>query len=147
MAVLAVLATFSTATFAQDNQCKVVIQGNDAMQFDIKDFTIDKAACPEFTVELVHSGSLPVSAMGHNVVITSAADMDGVAADGIGAGLDNKYVKPDDARVIAHSDVIGGGETTSITFSTVGLTAGEAYKFMCTFPGHYTMMNGDITVK
>lgn len=146
MAAVAFFALFSSAALAND-ECKIVIDSNDAMQFDIKEFTIDKAACPEFTVELKHSGSLPASAMGHNVVITKAEDMDAVAAEGIAAGMDNNYVKPDEPKVLAHTKVIGGGESTSITFSTADFEAGGAYKFFCSFPGHYTMMNGNITVK
>lgn len=145
-AAIAFFALSSNAAFAND-ECKVVIEGNDAMQFNTKELNIDKAACAEFTIELVHPGSLPKEAMGHNVVITAAADMDAVAADGIGAGAEANYVKPDDSRVIAHTSVVGGGESTSVTFSTAGLETGGDYKFFCSFPGHYTMMNGAVIVK
>lgn len=147
IALVSMMALFSSAAFAQDDACKITIEGNDAMQFNLKEFTIDKAACAEFTIELKHPGSLPKAAMGHNVVVTKTADAAAVVADGITAGLENNYVKPDDARVIAHTNVIGGGESTSITFKTDALEAGGDYEFFCSFPGHYAMMKGKVTVK
>src|SRR5690606_18607809 len=80
--------------------CATHLDSNDAMRFDADSITIP-ASCTEFTIRLTHSGQMPVAAMGHNVVIASLADMPGVVADGMGAGLDNDYVKPGDPRVIA----------------------------------------------
>ena len=51
--------------------------------------------------------------LGHNVVVAKTADMKGIDADGIKAGLASDYVKAGDSRVIAHSKVVGGGESTS----------------------------------
>lgn len=161
----AVIALMSSSVFAQTatnenveaeaasadtamtaGECKVEIEGNDQMKFNIDHFTIDTQACKDFTVVLHHTGKLGEQVMGHNVVITKAADMNAVAQDGIKA-KDNNYVKPEDDRVVAHTDVIGGGESTEVTFSTDKLTAGEAYEFFCSFPGHYAIMKGDVEVK
>jgi azurin len=49
-------------------------------------------------------------------------------------------------RVIAHTKIIGGGETTKITFPGKALTAGGDYSFYCSFPGHSTMMKGKLVV-
>src|SRR3546814_4230199 len=94
------------------------------MQFNTKEIVVDKT-CTEFTINLQHTGKLPKAAMGHNVVVTKEADKQGAATDGMAAGLDNDYVKPDDARVIAHTPVIGGGESTSVKFDVSKLAAGE----------------------
>lgn len=146
--IAAIATMFTAGAFAQDaEQCKVVIEGNDAMQFNIDNFTINKEACPEFTVELDHVGSLPKKAMGHNVVISATGDFQAIAADGISAGIDNDYLKTDDDRVIAHTDVVGGGEKTEVTFDTAGLEAGGDYTFFCSFPGHSSNMKGSITVE
>ena len=51
-----------------------------------------------------------------------------------------------DARVLAVSEVIGGGESTSVTFSTTGLSTGSAYTFFCSFPGHSYSMRGTLIV-
>src|SRR5690606_32952465 len=99
------------------------------------------------TITLNHVGKLPVAAMGHNVVITSTADMPAVAAAGMTAGLDDGYLPPDDDRVIAHSDMIGGGESTSFTFPVSAIQDGGPYTFFCSFPGHSALMKGSISVE
>ncbi len=123
--------------------CETTIEGNDAMQFNTKEMVVDKS-CKEFTVHLKHVGKLPKNAMGHNWVLTKEADKQGVANDGMAAGLDKDYVKPGDARVIAHTKVIGGGESDSVTFDTSKLSAGEKYTFFCSFPGHWSVMTGTL---
>lgn len=127
-------------------KCDVVVEGNDAMQFNINSISVPKS-CKQFTVKLVHTGKLAKAAMGHNWVLTKAADEQAVAADGFPAGLANQYVKAGDARVIAHSKVIGGGETDSVTFPVSKLKAGENYAFFCSFPGHSFMMRGTLAIK
>ncbi|MGY0619249.1 azurin [Lysobacter sp. A378] len=128
------------------SDCATVIEGNDAMQFDVGSITIP-ASCSEFKITLKHTGQMPVAAMGHNVVITAAADMQAVAADGMGAGLDADYLKPGDERVIAHTDVVGGGETTSVSFPVSKLQGDGPYEFFCSFPGHSAVMKGVIAVE
>lgn len=128
------------------SDCATVIEGNDAMQYDVGSITIP-ASCSEFKITLNHTGQMPVAAMGHNVVITAAADMQAVAADGMGAGLDADYVKPGDERVIAHTGVIGGGETTSVSFAVSKLQGDGPYEFFCSFPGHSAVMKGVISVE
>ena len=123
--------------------CDVTVEGNDAMQFSTKEIVVDKT-CTEFTINLKHTGQLPKAAMGHNLVVTKEADKQGVANDGMAAGLENDYVKSDDARVVAHTAVIGGGESTSVTLDVSKLAAGEDYAFFCSFPGHWAIMAGTL---
>lgn len=125
--------------------CSVDMTGNDMMRYDVSSITIP-SSCSEFTINLTHVGRLPEAAMGHNVVITSQADMAGVAADGISAGADAGYVKANDDRVIAATEMIGGGERTSVTFDVSKMEAGGAYRFFCSFPGHSALMNGSIRI-
>jgi azurin len=126
--------------------CEIEIDSNDAMQFNTRSITVP-ASCTDFTITLNHVGNMPVAAMGHNVVITTAGDMAGVVADGMAAGLEQGFLKPDDERVIAATDLIGGGETTSVTFAVSELQGGDEYKFFCSFPGHSALMNGTISVE
>ena len=116
------------------------------MQFNVGSIAVP-ASCTEFTITLNHTGTLAELAMGHNVVVTSEADMAGVAADGITAGVDAGYVKAGDARVVAKTDVIGGGETTSVTFPVSKRQSGGPYVFFCSFPGHSSIMKGTIAVQ
>lgn len=127
-------------------ECKVTVDSTDQMSFNTKEIAIDKS-CKQFTVELTHSGSMAKSVMGHNLVVSKEADMQAIATDGIGAGLDNNYLKAGDTRVIAHTKVIGAGEKDSLTIDVSKLAAGEKYGFFCSFPGHIAMMKGSVVLK
>ncbi|MCP1661158.1 azurin [Neisseria perflava] len=137
-------ASAAPAAEAATGNCAVTVESNDAMQYNTKDIQISKA-CKEFTITLKHTGTQPKTSMGHNLVIAKAEDMDGVFADGVSAGPDADYVKADDARVVAHTKLIGGGEEASLTVDPAKLADGS-YKFACTFPGHAALMNGTITL-
>jgi azurin len=136
-----VLAALALPRFAHAEPCKLEISGNDQMQFDKHELWIS-AACKEVTLTLHHSGKLAKEIMGHDWVLVSAADLSAVASAGMGAGIANDYVAPGDKRVLAHTKVIGAGESTSVTFPTAMLKPGGAYKYLCTFPGHSATMNG-----
>ncbi|MDO4693564.1 MAG: azurin [Eikenella sp.] len=123
--------------------CSLNVETGDSMQYNTKEINVPKG-CADFTVTLKHTGTMPKAAMGHNIVITKAADMNGVNSDGISAGVDQGYLKPDDERVIAATGMIGGGEETSVTFPVSKLSADGEYKFFCTFPGHAGVMNGQV---
>ncbi|WP_347928754.1 azurin [Pseudomonas helvetica] len=127
-------------------ECKVDVDSTDQMSFNTKEITIDKS-CKTFTVNLTHSGSLPKNVMGHNWVLSKTADMAGITTDGMAAGIDKNYLKEGDARVIAHTKIIGAGEKDSVTFDVSKLTAGESYQFFCSFPGHNSMMKGAVVLK
>jgi azurin len=126
--------------------CKLEISGNDMIQYDKKQLKVG-ADCTQVELTLTHTGKLPAASMGHDWVLVKADDMTAVASDGLAAGAANDYVKKDDARVIAHTKVIGGGESASVTFATSALKKGQSYKYLCTFPGHNALMSGDFTIE
>ncbi|WP_411833223.1 azurin [Pseudoxanthomonas mexicana] len=125
--------------------CTISLKGDDAMKFDQKSVTVS-ASCAKITIELAHTGKLPAAAMGHNVVITQTKDLAALARDSVKAGVASDYVPKGDARVIAATKLIGGGEKTQITFPGNKLTAGGDYSFFCSFPGHSTLMKGALVV-
>ncbi|MGH8416957.1 MAG: azurin [Pseudomonas sp.] len=127
-------------------ECSVDVDSTDQMSFTTKAIEIDKS-CKEFTVNLKHSGSLPKNVMGHNLVISKEADMQPIATDGLSAGIDKDYLKEGDARVIAHTKIIGAGETDSLKIDVSKLDPNEKYGFFCSFPGHISMMKGTVTLK
>jgi len=141
--LLALLAAAPAAWSAE--QCAVEIHGTDQMTFDKAAITVPKA-CTSFTVTLTHPGDMPKNAMGHNWVLSTAADMQGVLDDGQKAGEAQGYVKPGDTRVIAHTRLIGGGEKDSVTLDTRSLKTGTDYSFYCSFPFHSTLMKGTLTL-
>jgi azurin len=127
-------------------ECSVTVDSTDQMSFNTKAIEIDKS-CKEFTVKLEHSGSLPKNVMGHNLVVSKEADMQPIATDGLSAGIDKDYLKEGDARVIAHTKIIGAKESDSLTIDVSKLDPAEKYGFFCSFPGHISMMKGTITLK
>jgi azurin len=141
----AAVAPGSDKPAAVVSDCATTIEGNDAMQYNVGSITIP-ASCAQFEITLKHTGQMPATAMGHDVVIAKTADMTAIDADGIAAGAEAGYVKPGDARVIAHTKVIGGGETTSVSFPVSKLQGDGPYAFFCSFPGHSGMMKGTIAV-
>ena len=72
--------------------------------------------------------------------------MQGIAADSFKAGVANRFVAPGDKRVIAASDVIGGGESTRVSFATALLDPAQRYVFFCAAPGHWVMMKGELVM-
>ena len=142
---VSLLTLASAQVFAAE--CSVTVDSTDQMSYTTKEFTIDKS-CKEFTVKLTHSGNLPKNVMGHNLVISKTADMQPIATEGLTQGVDKDYIKADDARIIAHTKMIGAPEKEdSVTFDTSKLEAGGDYGFFCSFPGHIAMMKGKVIVK
>ena len=139
-----VLSLSSLAAFAQE-EVKLEITANDMMQYDKKEFTVTTGQ--KVTITLKHIGKLPKVAMGHNIVILKPGTAGpAFAMKGMAAAASGYVPQDEDSKklIVAHSDTIGGGETTTFTF-----TAGEpgAYPYLCTFPGHFALMNGVMTVK
>jgi len=125
---------------------EVTIGGTDQMQYTVRAFTVD--AGQEVELTLVHEGNLPVGVMGHNVVILPTGE-DYIAfsqeVTSEGGSVENEYL-PESLRdgLVAYTSLIGGGETDTIRF-TAPDTPGD-YPFVCTFPGHFGVMNGVMTV-
>ena len=135
------LVLAAPGAFAADKVCKLDIASTDQMTFDKKELSV-AADCTSVELTLHHVGKMPAAAMGHNWVLAKTADAQAVANDGLSAGVANDHVKKGDTRVIAHTKIIGGGQTTSVTFPTSALKKGEAYTYFCTFPGHIALMKG-----
>jgi len=140
------LLGLAAAGMAQAENCSIDLKGDDAMKFDKADVTVS-ASCKKITINLAHAGKMPVTAMGHNVVITAADDMQAVATAGMSAGVGANYVPADDKRVIAHTSLVGGGSSTSASFAGNLLKLGGNYEFFCSFPGHYALMKGKLIVQ
>jgi azurin len=140
LALVGAQALLSAPAAAAD-ACKLEITGNDQMQYDKQELDVP-ASCKQVTLTIHHAGQLPAAAMGHNWVLVNAPDLSAVANAGMGAGLANNYVAADDKKVLAHTKVVGGGQSDTITFSTASLKAGGDYSYLCTFPGHNALMHG-----
>ena len=120
---------------------KVVVNSDDQMRFDTDEIKVSAGSKVELTLN--HTGSFPKESMGHNLVILSAGvDLNDYAQRAMSAS-DNNYVIDGD-ETIAGTIVIGGGESTTITFDA---PAAGTYQFVCTFPGHFFNMQGNFIVE
>lgn len=135
------LAGLVLAPSAHARVCAVALDSTDQMSFSQKEIKV-AADCRQVKLTLRHTGKLAATTMGHNWVLTRSADYQPVAMAGMRMKLADSYLPKGDARVLAHTPVIGGGQSTSVTFSTARLTKGGDYTFFCSFPGHFAMMKG-----
>jgi len=131
------LTTFSLlfAGQALAKTCELEISGNDQLKFDKEELRVG-ADCEKVTLTLTHTGKLKVEQMGHNWVVATDTDWQALAQAGMQAGLANDYLPPNDERAMVHTKMIGGGETTSVTFDVDQFEKGGDYTFFCSFPGH-----------
>lgn len=77
-------------------------------------------------------------------MISKTADAQAIATAAATAGAANDYLDTTDERIIAHTEMVGGGESTSTSFKPADLDAGGEYTFFCTFPGHFALMKGTV---
>lgn len=137
------IASLLIAGVSYGKTCDVTVEGSDAMSFNTK--TIATKGCTEIKLTLKHTGKLPKAAMGHNIVITAEADMKKTIETATKAGPAKDYA-PGTTGVIVATKLLGGGESDTVTFATSKLKKGTKYKFFCTFPGHSSLMAGDVTL-
>lgn len=127
---------------AEKSQNEVLITGNDLMKYNTKEIRV-KAGEP-VTLTLKHIGKLDVKVMGHNwVLLKDGVDLVGFATQAASAA-DNDYIPEGTTDVIAHTKMLGGGQSDTITFEA---PAPGTYQFLCTFPGHFGMMQGTFIVE
>jgi len=137
------LAGLALAPAAQARVCAINLDSTDQMSFSSREIKV-AADCSQVKLTLRHTGRLAATAMGHNWVLTKTADYQPVAMAGMRMTLADSYLPKKDPRVLAHTAVIGGGQSTSVTFSTAALRKGGDYTFFCSFPGHFAMMKGKL---
>lgn len=125
-----------------DNPNEVIITSNDLMKFNKTEIRVK--AGDKVKLTLKHIGKLDKKIMGHNFVLLK----EGVSLSAFGnkaatfAG--NDYIPDDSQDIIAHTKLIGAGETAVIEFDAPAV--GE-YDFLCSFPGHYAIMKGKFIVE
>ncbi len=136
--------TVSTANAVseEDGVVEVQLTGDDQMKFNLKEIKVKEGQ--KVRLVLKHVGQLPESAMGHNfVLLKQGTDLANFAAQAMEA-RDNDYIPSGTDKVIVHTEMIGGGEETSIEFDA---PAKGTYDFICSFPGHYIQMQGKFIVE
>lgn len=127
----------------EDGVVQIRLTGNDQMQFNKEELRAEAGQTVSLTLE--HVGQLPETAMGHNFVLlekeTDVADFAQRAAQ---AGS-NDYIPEGSEEIIANTEMVGGGESTTIEFKVPEEPG--TYTFICSFPGHYVQMQGRFIVE
>ncbi|MFK5973677.1 MAG: azurin [Flavobacteriaceae bacterium] len=123
------------------NDNEIALSSNDLMAYDKTEIKVK--AGRKITLTLRHTGKISKIAMGHNFVLlkqgTDIAAFAGKAAQ----ARETDYIPESDA-IIANTKLIGGGESTTITFDA---PAPGIYDYICSFPGHYGVMQGKFIVE
>jgi azurin len=81
--------------------------------------------------------------MGHNfVLLKKDVDVDDFAMLALDF-KENEYI-PKNNDFIVHTRMLGGGESETINFT---IEEPGIYTYVCTFPGHYQIMQGTLTIE
>ncbi len=110
----------------------------EGIKFDVKSFQVEAGK----KIELLFNNP---DVMQHNLLIVKPGTADKVAADAMAlgaAGFDKQWVPAGDDVLVA-SKLLNSKQKETLTFS---LPTPGTYQFVCTFPGHATMMRGEIVV-
>ena len=132
----------SVVVVDSDGVANVTITSNDGMRFDVR--KINVLAGQKVRLMLKHTGKLDKKIMGHNVVILKNGVKASAFAVKAASSKDNDYIPNGTNEVIAHTKMIGGGESTVVEFLA---PEKGTYNYICSFPGHFAMMKGKLIVE
>lgn len=100
---------------------------------------------PGQTVQLTFENTATNEAMSHNVVVLAqGADVNALGQAAMGAAETDYIPAGFEDQILAHTPMSAPGETVTVEF-TVPDAPGD-YTYICTFPGHYMMMQGTMHV-
>ncbi len=125
----------------------VTIEANDKMKYDVT--AIDAQPLQQVVVTLKNVGTTPKFSMGHNfVLLDRTVNEQNVQRflDAASTEAAHDYVPPESKEVLAHTKLLGPGESDTVTFNAPQVPGD--YLYLCSFPGHYAQgTKGILTVK
>ena len=112
----------------------------DELAYDVVE--IRAAAGSEITIDFVNkSGGMP-----HNIVFVNGdGDVNPVGIAALQASKTEYVPESELDRIFGYTSMAGPGETVSVTI-TVPEEPGS-YPYICTYPGHFTVMQGRLIVR
>ena len=126
---------------------EVQIQADDHMRFDVTAFEATRGQ--KISVTLKNVGTTPKLSMGHNfIMLDRNVNEQNVTRflDAASTEASHDYVPPSSKEVLAHTKLLGPGETDTVTFNAPQIPG--QYLYLCSFPGHYSQgTKGFMTVK
>jgi azurin len=125
------------------NSVNIGLTGNDMMQFSTNELKVKSGV--EVTLTLRHIGKMDLKVMGHNfVLLKPGIEIPAFSLEAANAGEPKNWIPNEGKDVIAHTKMIGGGQSTSVTFTA---PPAGTYDFICSFPGHSGIMKGKFIVE
>lgn len=123
---------------------EVDITGNDTMHYDVT--SIQAKPGEELKVVLTNAGNLPAEAMSHNwILLKAGSDVQAFAMAASQDKASGYFPANLENEVIAHIPLQGPHKSGDVTFKAPD-TPGD-YPYLCSFPGHFALMHGTLTVK
>lgn len=119
----------------------ILAQGEDMSEMSFDRQAIKVAAGT--TVKLIVKSTSTDASMPHNWVLVHKGTMKSVGTAGMQAGRERDFV-PDSPDVMVKSKMIGPNESDTLLFPAPPV---GSYEFVCTYPGHWSKMNGIFTVE
>ena len=119
---------------------------DDRMKYDVK--AIEAKPGQKIAVTVSNKGTTPKFSMGHNFILLDRNVNVMRFLDAASMQAAHDYVPPEMEKrgVIAHSKLLGPGESDTVVFNAPFIP-GE-YPYLCSFPGHCTQgMRGTLTVR
>jgi azurin len=127
---------------------EVTIQADDKMRYDLTAFDVSPGRKVSVTIKNI--GTTPKFSMGHNFVLLdrtiNTGNVQASFLDKASTEASHDYVPPGAKEVLAHSKLLGPGESEVVTFNAPYIPGD--YLYVCSFPGHYSQgTKGFMTVK
>ena len=132
---------FLSSCLNENEVNNIIISSDDYMRFDTRKITVKSEKLVKLTLN--HTGVLDAKVMGHNFVLLkkNVDVMD--FANRAALASENEYIPIDSDEVIVYTEMIGGGQVTSIEFMAPEI---GVYDFICSFPGHFALMKGKLNL-
>lgn len=122
---------------------EITIEGNDQMQFNLDEIKVKAGSTVKLTLK--HVGEMSVTQMGHNwVLLKQGTDIMEFGQKAANAKERGYIPESEEDKVIVFTDILGGGEEDTIEFEA---PAKGTYDFICSFPGHVSLMKGKFIVE
>ncbi|HRB72042.1 azurin [Flavobacterium sp. WV_118_3] len=118
------------------------IESTDQMQYSTNEL---KAGVGTIKLTLQHTGTMDKAVMGHNLIILKpGTDIAAFTQKAALAKATDYIPESEKGNIIAHTRLLGGGESDTIEFS---ISEPGTYDFLCSFPGHAALMKGKLVVE
>ena len=133
-------AFFALAEKKADHE--ITISGNDTMQFDIKNFDVTAGN----KVKIIFKNP---DATQHNLVFVEPGAVEEVGMAGNEMAKDPKGLSkgfiPESDKILHHTKLLDPDTAEVLRF--IAPTEPGTYPYLCTFPGHWIIMKGEMIVR